>query len=132
VLTGQRRGLAEAVRWLDDGDRQLAIWWHEASGELTRGKPGRRITLRDEGTTDNQVLDSDFYRHYDPRDRGRSGVGLAIKFGSGTGNLVRAMRRGRARTRGTTASAGPPYAPPIRRPRRARADRTAACRPRPS
>jgi pectate disaccharide-lyase len=50
------------------------------------------LTLRDPGTTGNQVLDSDFYRNYDPADRGRSGVGLAIKFGSGAGNVVRGCR----------------------------------------
>ncbi|GAA4455498.1 sigma-70 family RNA polymerase sigma factor [Phytohabitans houttuyneae] len=50
------------------------------------------LTLRDPGTVDNQVLDSDFYRNYDPREKGRAGVGLAIKFGDGTGNLVRGCR----------------------------------------
>lgn len=50
------------------------------------------LTLRDPGTVDNQVLDSDFYRNYDPADQGRSGVGLAIKFGSGAGNVVRGCR----------------------------------------
>jgi RNA polymerase sigma factor (sigma-70 family) len=50
------------------------------------------LTLRDDGTTGNRVLDSDFFRNYDPSDGGRSGVGLAIKFGSGTGNLVRGCR----------------------------------------
>jgi RNA polymerase sigma factor (sigma-70 family) len=50
------------------------------------------LTLRDEGTVDNQVLDSDFYRNYDPREKGRAGVGLAIKFGDGTGNVVRGCR----------------------------------------
>ncbi|MEH1129340.1 sigma-70 family RNA polymerase sigma factor [Micromonospora sp. CPCC 206061] len=50
------------------------------------------LTLRDPGTVDNQVLDSDFWRNYDPTDAGHSGVGLAIKFGSGTGNVVRGCR----------------------------------------
>ncbi|MCW6005865.1 sigma-70 family RNA polymerase sigma factor [Micromonospora sp. CPCC 205371] len=50
------------------------------------------LTLRDPGTVDNQVLDSDFYRNYDPADQGRSGVGLAIKFGAGTRNVVRGCR----------------------------------------
>jgi len=50
------------------------------------------LTLRDPGTVDNQVLDSDFYRNYDPREKGRAGVGLAIKFGGGTGNVVRGCR----------------------------------------
>ncbi|WP_046731840.1 RNA polymerase sigma factor [Streptomyces humi] len=36
-LEGQRREAAEAVRWLDPEDRQLAsLWWLEVSGELTR------------------------------------------------------------------------------------------------
>ncbi|MFC0534113.1 sigma-70 family RNA polymerase sigma factor [Phytohabitans kaempferiae] len=50
------------------------------------------LTLRDPGTVDNQVLDSDFYRNYDPRGRGRAGIGLAIKFGDGTGNVIRGCR----------------------------------------
>lgn len=37
LLTGQRRELAAAARWLDDTDRQLlSLWWQEVSGELTR------------------------------------------------------------------------------------------------
>ncbi|MGW7423728.1 RNA polymerase sigma factor [Streptomyces sp. NPDC054813] len=36
-LEGQRREVAEAVRWLDAEDRQLvSLWWLEVSGELTR------------------------------------------------------------------------------------------------
>ncbi|WP_427919699.1 RNA polymerase sigma factor [Streptomyces sp. cg40] len=36
-LEGQRREVAEAVRWLDDEDRQLlSLWWLEVGGELTR------------------------------------------------------------------------------------------------
>jgi RNA polymerase sigma factor (sigma-70 family) len=36
-LEGQRREVAEAVRWLDPEDRQLvSLWWLEVSGELTR------------------------------------------------------------------------------------------------
>jgi RNA polymerase sigma factor (sigma-70 family) len=50
------------------------------------------LTLRDPGTAGNQVLDSDFFRNYDPADAGRSGIGLAIRFGSGDGNLVRGNR----------------------------------------
>jgi RNA polymerase sigma factor (sigma-70 family) len=38
-LTGERRQVAEAARWLDDEDRGvLALWWQEAAGELTRGE----------------------------------------------------------------------------------------------
>ncbi|WP_131739098.1 RNA polymerase sigma factor, partial [Actinomadura roseirufa] len=36
-LSGQRREVAEATRWLDPGDRALlALWWLEVCGELTR------------------------------------------------------------------------------------------------
>ncbi|MDN3025190.1 sigma-70 family RNA polymerase sigma factor [Streptomyces sp. S.PB5] len=36
-LEGQRREVVEAVRWLDDEDRQLlSLWWLEVAGELTR------------------------------------------------------------------------------------------------
>ncbi len=36
-LSGQRREVAEATRWLDEDDRELlALWWQEAAGELTR------------------------------------------------------------------------------------------------
>ncbi|MEU1179706.1 sigma-70 family RNA polymerase sigma factor [Streptomyces sp. NPDC005820] len=36
-LEGQRREVAEAVRWLDDEDRHLlSLWWLEVGGELTR------------------------------------------------------------------------------------------------
>ncbi|MFD8304819.1 RNA polymerase sigma factor [Streptomyces sp. NPDC059690] len=36
-LAGQRREVAEAVRWLDDEDRQLlSLWWLEVAGELSR------------------------------------------------------------------------------------------------
>lgn len=36
-LSGQRREVAAATRWLDEGDRALlALWWLEAAGEITR------------------------------------------------------------------------------------------------
>ncbi|MBV1940633.1 sigma-70 family RNA polymerase sigma factor [Streptomyces sp. BV286] len=36
-LEGQRREVAEAVRWLDEEDRQLlSLWWLEVAGELSR------------------------------------------------------------------------------------------------
>ncbi|MBI9113475.1 sigma-70 family RNA polymerase sigma factor [Sanguibacter suaedae] len=36
-LTGQRREVAEATRWLDDETRELlSLWWLETSGHLTR------------------------------------------------------------------------------------------------
>ncbi|MEV5974010.1 sigma-70 family RNA polymerase sigma factor [Streptomyces sp. NPDC051921] len=38
-LTGQRREVAEATRWLDEDDRDvLSLWWLEAAGELTRAE----------------------------------------------------------------------------------------------
>ncbi|MER8047732.1 sigma-70 family RNA polymerase sigma factor [Streptomyces sp. NPDC094032] len=38
-LTGQRREVAEATRWLDAEDRELlSLWWLEAAGELTRAE----------------------------------------------------------------------------------------------
>lgn len=50
------------------------------------------LTLRGSGTVANSVLDSDFYANRGVEDHGRSGVGLAIKFGSGEGNVVRGCR----------------------------------------
>ncbi|MYT29610.1 sigma-70 family RNA polymerase sigma factor [Streptomyces sp. MspMP-M5] len=36
-LSGQRREVAEATRWLDEDDRSLlSLWWLEAAGEITR------------------------------------------------------------------------------------------------
>ncbi|MEV4533990.1 sigma-70 family RNA polymerase sigma factor [Asanoa sp. NPDC049518] len=36
-LSGQRREVVEATRWLDPDDQELlSLWWLEASGELTR------------------------------------------------------------------------------------------------
>ncbi|MEU7296351.1 sigma-70 family RNA polymerase sigma factor [Streptomyces exfoliatus] len=38
-LSGQRRDVARATRWLDEDDRDLlALWWLEAAGELTRAE----------------------------------------------------------------------------------------------
>ncbi|GAA2070261.1 hypothetical protein GCM10009801_20870 [Streptomyces albiaxialis] len=53
-LSGQRREVAEATRWLDDDDRDvLSLWWLESSGELTRaelaealGVPNQHATVR--------------------------------------------------------------------------------------
>ncbi|GIF12128.1 sigma-70 family RNA polymerase sigma factor [Actinoplanes teichomyceticus] len=47
VVAEQRRELAEAGRWLDDGDRELlALWWQEASGELTRAELAAALGVR--------------------------------------------------------------------------------------
>ncbi|MEU5208703.1 sigma-70 family RNA polymerase sigma factor [Streptomyces sp. NPDC020742] len=38
-LSGQRREVAAATRWLDEGDRALlSLWWLEAAGEITRSE----------------------------------------------------------------------------------------------
>nr|MDT0662577.1 sigma-70 family RNA polymerase sigma factor [Micromonospora sp. DSM 115978] len=50
------------------------------------------LTLRGPGTVGNQVLDSDFYRNYDPADNGGAGIGLGVKFGDGEGNVVSGNR----------------------------------------
>ena len=50
------------------------------------------LTLRNDGTIGNQVLDSDFYRNRNPADQGQSGIGLGVKFGAGEGNLIRGCR----------------------------------------
>lgn len=50
------------------------------------------LTLRNDGTIGNQVLDSDFYRNRNPADQGQSGIGLGVKFGNGEGNLIRGCR----------------------------------------
>ncbi|WP_431677033.1 sigma-70 family RNA polymerase sigma factor [Kitasatospora sp. KL5] len=45
-LSGQRREVAEATRWLDEADRELlALWWLEAAGELTRGELASALEL---------------------------------------------------------------------------------------
>ncbi|WP_173074030.1 sigma-70 family RNA polymerase sigma factor [Phytohabitans rumicis] len=39
MLTGQRREVAEAARWLEPADRDLlSLWWQEAAGQLTRAE----------------------------------------------------------------------------------------------
>jgi len=38
-LSGERREVAEATRWLDPGDRTLlALWWQEVAGLITRAE----------------------------------------------------------------------------------------------
>ncbi|MGF1430935.1 RNA polymerase sigma factor, partial [Kitasatospora sp. LaBMicrA B282] len=45
-LSGQRREVAEATRWLDGDDRDvLALWWQEAAGELTRAELAAALEL---------------------------------------------------------------------------------------
>jgi hypothetical protein len=50
------------------------------------------LTLRDADTVGNQILDSDFYRNYDPSEPGTAGIGVGIKFGTGAGNVIRGCR----------------------------------------
>ncbi|MCW6004264.1 sigma-70 family RNA polymerase sigma factor [Micromonospora sp. CPCC 205371] len=45
-LSGQRKEVADATRWLDTGDRQLlSLWWLEAAGELTRAELATALEL---------------------------------------------------------------------------------------
>jgi RNA polymerase sigma factor (sigma-70 family) len=45
-LTGQRKQVAEASRWLDPGDRRLlALWWQEAAGQLDRAQLAAALGL---------------------------------------------------------------------------------------
>jgi len=53
-LSGQRKEIAEATRWLDEDDRELlALWWLEEGGRLERADlvaaldlPGRHVAVR--------------------------------------------------------------------------------------
>ncbi|MFJ9608794.1 sigma-70 family RNA polymerase sigma factor [Kitasatospora sp. NPDC101176] len=50
-LSGQRREVAEATRWLDPDDRELlSLWWLEASGELTRAELAESLDLSPQHT----------------------------------------------------------------------------------
>ncbi|MFD8324986.1 sigma-70 family RNA polymerase sigma factor [Streptomyces lydicus] len=45
-LSGQRQEVAEATRWLDEGDRALlSLWWLETAGELTRSEVAAALKL---------------------------------------------------------------------------------------
>lgn len=50
------------------------------------------LTLRDDGTVGNSVLDSDFFGNHEDSEHGGAGVGLAVTFGSGKGNVIRGCR----------------------------------------
>ncbi|MDX3450640.1 right-handed parallel beta-helix repeat-containing protein [Streptomyces sp. ME02-8801-2C] len=50
------------------------------------------FTLRGDGTSDNLVQNLDSYLNYDAAGHGQNADGLAIKFGSGTGNRVTGAR----------------------------------------
>ncbi|MEU7278769.1 sigma-70 family RNA polymerase sigma factor [Streptomyces sp. NPDC045431] len=50
-LSGQRREVAEATRWLETDDRELlSLWWLEAAGELTRSEVAAAMELSPEHT----------------------------------------------------------------------------------
>ncbi|MFD5102124.1 sigma-70 family RNA polymerase sigma factor [Streptomyces albidochromogenes] len=50
-LSGQRREVAEATRWLDADDRALlSLWWLEAAGELTRAEVADAMRLSPQHT----------------------------------------------------------------------------------
>ncbi|WP_031477328.1 right-handed parallel beta-helix repeat-containing protein [Streptomyces bicolor] len=50
------------------------------------------FTLRGDGTTGNLVQNLDSHGNYDPAGHGQNADGIAIKFGSGTGNVVDGAR----------------------------------------
>ncbi|MYR96993.1 MULTISPECIES: right-handed parallel beta-helix repeat-containing protein [unclassified Streptomyces] len=54
----------------------------------THGNGDSGFTLRGEGTSDNLIENLDSYGNYDAKNHGQNADGLAIKFGSGTGNRV--------------------------------------------
>ncbi|MER6995620.1 sigma-70 family RNA polymerase sigma factor, partial [Streptomyces sp. NPDC000410] len=50
-LSGQRREVAEATRWLDQDDRALlSLWWLEAAGELSRAEVAAALELSPQHT----------------------------------------------------------------------------------
>ncbi|MEU3223002.1 sigma-70 family RNA polymerase sigma factor [Streptomyces sp. NPDC006976] len=50
-LSGQRRQVAEATRWVDEDDRALlSLWWLEAAGELSRAEVAAAMNLSPEHT----------------------------------------------------------------------------------
>jgi hypothetical protein len=50
------------------------------------------FTLRGDGTTGNLVQNLDSYGNYDPAGHGQNADGIAVKFGSGTGNKITGAR----------------------------------------
>ncbi|MEO1396563.1 MAG: LamG-like jellyroll fold domain-containing protein [Cyanobacteria bacterium J06634_5] len=50
------------------------------------------LTLAGDGTENNLILGGDFYRNYDPFRKGQDADGIAIKQGSGKGNVIRGAR----------------------------------------
>ncbi|GAA3890044.1 hypothetical protein GCM10023084_48220 [Streptomyces lacrimifluminis] len=50
------------------------------------------FTLTGDNTTSNTVRNIDSYGHYDPANHGENADGIAVKFGSGSGNLITGAR----------------------------------------
>ncbi|WP_411148801.1 right-handed parallel beta-helix repeat-containing protein [Streptomyces sp. A30] len=50
------------------------------------------FTLRGDGTTDNLVQNLDSHGNFDPAGHGQNADGIAVKFGSGTGNRITGAR----------------------------------------
>jgi hypothetical protein len=59
---------------------------------VTAGNGDSGFTLRGDGTTDNLVRNLDSYGNYDPSGHGQNADGIAVKFGSGTGNKITGAR----------------------------------------
>lgn len=50
-LTGQRRQVAEATRWLEEDDRALlSLWWLETAGQLSRAEVAAALELTPQHT----------------------------------------------------------------------------------
>ncbi|WAZ20875.1 right-handed parallel beta-helix repeat-containing protein [Streptomyces cinnabarinus] len=50
------------------------------------------FTLTGDGTTNNTVKNLDSYGHYDSANHGENADGIAVKYGSGSGNLITGVR----------------------------------------
>lgn len=59
---------------------------------VTAGNGDSGFTLRGDGTTGNLVENLDSHGNYDPAGHGRNADGIAVKFGSGTGNRITGAR----------------------------------------
>ncbi|MEV0635553.1 right-handed parallel beta-helix repeat-containing protein [Streptomyces sp. NPDC050619] len=59
---------------------------------VTAGNGDSGFTLRGDGTRDNLVQNLDSYGNYDAAGHGQNADGIAVKFGSGTGNRITGAR----------------------------------------
>lgn len=59
---------------------------------VTRYNGDTGFNLRGENTVNNLVEDLDSYGNYDARANGENADGIAVKFGSGSGNVIRGAR----------------------------------------